>query len=109
MKRTITTKWLREQGACSEQVAKFEKEWGASARLTKTNLYRAKKLNLDLDWLVGKILSGEAREWYRESQRILLDACTELQGICICGELDPTLLWHAIQIQRTQEKDNPNA
>ena len=63
--RTITLKWLQEQGACEEQQKIFGQEWGSSVKLSKKSLKRAVELKLSLLWLVyteeeGGLLSKEA-------------------------------------------------
>ena len=51
MSHIITADWLREQGACNDQVAIVAREWPVGARITRKNLSRAAMLQLDIHWL----------------------------------------------------------
>lgn len=48
----ITAKWLQEQGACTQEVARFKKLWPRGLRLTRDNLVKVAIANLDVSWLV---------------------------------------------------------
>ena len=59
----ITAMWLRERGACAEQVAIFEEVFPAGARHTLAAARTAAKAHLSFDWLATQ-LPGPARDAY---------------------------------------------
>lgn len=51
----ITAAWLKEHGACVQQVDIFEALWPKGARITIANIRRAMKNGLEIEWLVGAL------------------------------------------------------
>lgn len=52
----ITLAYLRRRGACSEQVKRFAKTFPDGMDLTAENLLKARKVRLDTDWLIERIV-----------------------------------------------------
>lgn len=64
----IIAEWLRERGACNDQVAIFAAEWGPDgADWTEANLRRAVALGLDIEWLAETTLSASDRKAFDEA------------------------------------------
>ena len=51
----ITTEWLREQGACEDQVALFGSLYPQGVELTRISLLAAAEQGLHVDWLIGHV------------------------------------------------------
>lgn len=51
----ITSKWLRRRGACSDQIDEFNKVFPDGAEPTLENLEHAKRVDLDISWLLRYI------------------------------------------------------
>lgn len=66
--RVITADWLREVGACMDEVSVFEGEWPRGAEVTEENVLRAQELGLDIDWLVTECASLEGYRQWRTAQ-----------------------------------------
>jgi hypothetical protein len=64
--RTVTVKFLKAHNACPEQVKKFRRAFGDSARITKANCLRAARLHLSVEWLAG-FLPAPAQKAYGEA------------------------------------------
>ena len=71
IRRTISVKWLQQQGASCPEVERFQREFGDSAKLTLPNLLRATKLHFNLDWLAVPLLPSPLYKDY-EKQRATL-------------------------------------
>ncbi len=63
-RRKITAKWLREQGACEDEVLRFEAEWPNGAPITEANCLRGTAMNLDVRWFAKRWLEGQALAAY---------------------------------------------
>ena len=63
-KARITADWLRQQGACADQVAIFAQHWPKGATITLRGLHKAARVGLDLDWLAERILNPTAWATY---------------------------------------------
>ena len=57
----VTAKWLRERGACKDQIEVFEREWPFGADVTAANIRHAAKLGLNVGWFVCEYLEVESR------------------------------------------------
>ncbi len=78
--KTVTTAWLRKHEACEEQVEIFQKEWGNKAYITRENLQRARRLGMDIGWLIWEVLNP------RDMNKLLdgpwLNAGTSVKSLC---------------------------
>ena len=63
----ITAEWLREHGACREDVEVVAREWPGGARPLMATARKAVRLGLDLPWLVWHLLPAPARAAYWEA------------------------------------------
>ena len=68
MKKTVSGAWLREQGACFDQVDLFQTTFGyAEVPITREGLVRAASIGLNLGWLAENVgLSAPAEKAYQE-------------------------------------------
>jgi len=60
----ITIAQLKKLEACSDQVALFEKIFGASAKVTLENCLIAAEAGLDIDWASQRLLTSRQRAAY---------------------------------------------
>ena len=60
----ITVKQLKRLKACDDQVALFEKTFGASAEVTLENCLIAAEAGLDFDWAALRLLTSRQRADY---------------------------------------------
>ena len=67
----ITVAWLRERGACADQVATVEREWPQGTPLTVAAALRAQELRLDVEWLINQVPLSLRAE-YEQAEASLL-------------------------------------
>ncbi len=68
----IDRRWLKEHGACSDQVDLLTAEWPEGATVTRAVLIRAAELGADLDWFANKILPAPALAAYNAARATAL-------------------------------------
>mgnify|MGYP001565501696 CR=1 FL=1 len=73
IRRTISVRWLRSQGASCSEIEHFQREFGESAKLTLPNLLRAAELRLDLHWLATHLLPVSLNEDYLKKRYSLYE------------------------------------
>jgi len=70
----ITAAMLEKHDACEEQVKIFRKEWPNGATVNKNNALRAVELELSIDWVAVRLLSGAALASYWKAEDAALAA-----------------------------------
>jgi|SRR3990167_8442435 len=68
---TVTIEWLREHGACANQLAVARREWGDTIPITAATLERARELQLDVDWWARRWLPAPLRAEYDRQEASL--------------------------------------
>ena len=68
---TVTIEWLREHGACANQLAVARREWGDTIPITAATLERARELQLDVDWWARRWLLAPLRAEYDRQEASL--------------------------------------
>jgi len=63
----ITTKMLKDAGACADQTAIFKKAWPKGCVVTLAACRRAVRLGLDLGWAAKHLLPAPAWKAYDEA------------------------------------------
>lgn len=64
--KTITTKWLRENEACDEQVELVEKLFGQEVELTQENWDKAIENRVEVEWLVDYLSLCQRQEYFEK-------------------------------------------
>ena len=95
----ITAAWLREQGACEEQVAIVAREWPDGARPLLATARKARRLGLDVGWLAARLLRDSELAAYRA---VCAQARAAFEAVC-----DQALLagWRAALARQKQEDE----
>ena len=78
MNKPVTTRWLKKQGACSDQVELFGRTFGESGELCAENVVKAAAAGLDLDWFAENWLPDTARAEY---DRVMATAWAEYNRV----------------------------
>lgn len=65
--RTITVKWLRDLGACSDQVKLFAATFPDGAPITVEAALAAARTGLELSWFAERVLDDAALRAYHEA------------------------------------------
>ena len=65
--KRITMAWLREQGACKDEVARFRRAWPNGVRPNLATARRAARIGFDLGWVAKCLLPARAWAAYEEA------------------------------------------
>lgn len=72
----LTTAYLREQRACSGEVARFEKAFGSGAEVNLENATKAARLGMDMTWVWSNDPNYAPEDFYYDELRKQRNAYT---------------------------------
>ncbi len=79
--KKITAEWLREHGACGEEVGPFEEMWPKGAPITLRRLvrYADERGHAGLEWLAWRLFSDKERARWQGLREPELQTCCDTQ------------------------------